>query len=500
MLFYADVSKMLTKRVFNLNIIGYLLFICFLLFAMLLRVVNLNYNTPFNDEAIYIVVGKLGLFQGDWYTYNPASWMGGHPLFYPVITALADNLGGIVASRLLNCLLGVLTVETIFFITLFILEEIKPTLSTFSKYLGASVSALALTISSTSLYVSRIATYDMPSFYLLFLSITLLFLAWKNPKNSGKWFFFSSLSLAFSYFFKVVAGFYLPFIVLFAFIESRSRGLISLNFWKKYFLYPIIFLFGVYTIFDLGPLITYLKTHAIREFVEYSEIMKNYQSYVYPLTGLIILGNLGLLIQRQWRYLFYLNFCAVWIVLSHLLSHRLATFDKHAYLSIAFFSLVCGCGLGLLVSYLKSTITKTVVVITLVGYFVLAAIFSYSDANQYNYLWTNTSSISEYLIQNTLPGDKILTESGASTILTLYDYNFPTNITTFDFLEYQKMTGDQAYIQALKDGYFDLIQLENSNAIRENIELDTYLLVKSHMENYKLSYSNSNFDIYKRIF
>ena len=49
------------------------------LFAMafFVRLYNLNYNSPFSDEALYVVVGKLGIFQHDWFSYNAKIWMGG---------------------------------------------------------------------------------------------------------------------------------------------------------------------------------------------------------------------------------------------------------------------------------------------------------------------------------------------------------------------------------------------------------------------------------------
>lgn len=82
-----------------------------------LRIYNLNYNSPFNDEAIYIVLGRLGIFQGDWWIYNAASWMAGQPYVYPSMTAIAYMSGGIVASRVLNVLIGLLAIESMFALT-----------------------------------------------------------------------------------------------------------------------------------------------------------------------------------------------------------------------------------------------------------------------------------------------------------------------------------------------------------------------------------------------
>src|SRR5688500_6963109 len=73
--------------------------------AFLLRAHNLNYNSPFIDEAMYIVVGKWGFLQKDWLTFDAASWMLGHPYAYTPLTSLAYLSGGIVGSRFLNVIL-----------------------------------------------------------------------------------------------------------------------------------------------------------------------------------------------------------------------------------------------------------------------------------------------------------------------------------------------------------------------------------------------------------
>ena len=88
----------------------FILFFLIILASFAVRVYNLNYNSPFNDEAVYIVVGKLQIFQKDFWSYNANAWMGGNSFFYPTASALAYVSGGIVGSRLLNVLFGVLAV------------------------------------------------------------------------------------------------------------------------------------------------------------------------------------------------------------------------------------------------------------------------------------------------------------------------------------------------------------------------------------------------------
>jgi hypothetical protein len=46
------------------------LLVILLLASFIIRILNLNYNTAFNDEAIYIVIGRMGLFASDWWSYG----------------------------------------------------------------------------------------------------------------------------------------------------------------------------------------------------------------------------------------------------------------------------------------------------------------------------------------------------------------------------------------------------------------------------------------------
>src|SRR3989344_196804 len=87
-----------------------------LYYALFLSVIiricfNLAYNSPFNDEAIYIVLGKLGVFQNDWTSYDAISWASGWEYIYPAITAIAYQTYGIIGSRLLNTLFGLMMLE-----------------------------------------------------------------------------------------------------------------------------------------------------------------------------------------------------------------------------------------------------------------------------------------------------------------------------------------------------------------------------------------------------
>src|SRR3990167_7889340 len=102
-----DLKKLLYFSKFPTGILALILLI-----SLAIRVYNLNYNSPFLDEAQYIVLGKKVL-ACHWQESNPFSWVGGMPLFYPTLSAIF-GVFGIIGSRFFNVLLGVLSVYLIY--------------------------------------------------------------------------------------------------------------------------------------------------------------------------------------------------------------------------------------------------------------------------------------------------------------------------------------------------------------------------------------------------
>ena len=109
--------------------------------------------------------------------------------------------------------------------------------------------------------------------------------------------------------------------------------------------------------------------------------------------------------------------------------------------------------------------------------------------------WLDSTSLQEFLRYNVKPGNKILTENGGAVILALYDITFPPeNITTFDWIDYSNLNDESGYIQAVKDKYFDYIELNNQypgkESLRENIR-------KEMIGNYLLVYKKDDFEVYR---
>ncbi len=166
-------------------------FVVLLVVIVLLRITHITYNTLFVDEAIYATVGQdvlHGVF-----TQNATTFMFGSYL-YPVVSAIANDLGGVVGLRALSAALSTITSIFVYLIALRIFGKQTALwamaifgLAGISIELGqlAVYDSLAVPLMAASLYcLVRAATTDIDDvaredWYLLAAAVTfsLSFLA-----------------------------------------------------------------------------------------------------------------------------------------------------------------------------------------------------------------------------------------------------------------------------------------------------------------------------------
>lgn len=465
------------------------------------RLINLDYNSAFNDEAVYVIVGSMGIFEKDWWTYNASSWIPGVQYFYPSITAISYNLyGGIVGSRFINVLLGVLLVETIFILTATLYYKLAgEKVITGYTMLAGVVGALVVGGSEVSHYVSRLATYDMPSFAFLFLG--LLALIHSKPVTSGRRYFYAALFLSLSYLTKIITGIFIPFIVIYFYFYAKKLGPQNLVFWKKYFLIPVLIVFIIFLLISFDSLFLYYNTQQALvkgEVQQISQTVWESSKYVWAFW---FVGTIGMFLKKQFHAWSVLTFAALWVVCFHLASSRTLSIDKHIVLTISFLGIVAGLGASNIISLLKLKSLQVtgiaLLILTLGTYWFI----SYEHLEKFNNQWENLAITEKKMSEVVKQGDKVLAESGSAIILATYEKNYPPNTTTFDWLEYRGVTGEEAFENAVRDGYFDIIQLEAQTKPKSDANAKMSLAVKNSMQsNYKLVFNKDGFYIYQRAF
>ena len=116
-------------------------------------------NSAFEDEALYLYVGHLEIahwlhgaaLQGDY-----PSYFSGAPVLYPVLGALADSIGGLVAARAVSLIEMLLATTLVYAMTRRLFNERV-----------ALCAGLVFAVAEPTLYLGNLATYDASALCLL---------------------------------------------------------------------------------------------------------------------------------------------------------------------------------------------------------------------------------------------------------------------------------------------------------------------------------------------
>lgn len=458
--------------------------------AAAVRLYNLDYNTPFTDEAIYIVIGKLGLFEGDWSSYNTQAWMAGFPYLYPSLSALAYSTGGIVASRLLSVLVGVLIVEEIYRFTYF-LGLFEPQTNRVAALLAMAFAAFF----SIGLHISRLATYDGLSILLLLVAMNALLFARQHA--TGKYYFIAAVSLLFSVLTKIITGIYFIPLAIISYIQAIHISSLNARFWKIYFFLAFSAGVLIYLAISWRDLFTYASLQAGREFASYELLLSTIWRNTDIFLILAVPSAVALWVARKRLEVAVLVGCAAILPMVHLATHRWSTLDKHTFFIALFLIPLISYGLALLWKNIRSTDLKVGYVGFALVIFLFYMVVEKQLLSELEHAWIDTGEMVEVLLPLVGPEDKVLTEAGAATILALYDKTHPSNVTTLDWIDYRGRNDNQAYAQAVRDGYFNFIELHGRVEAKKDL---TEMIRLELPGRYTLVETREPFEIYARIY
>ena len=467
------------------------------LFFVFFKLDNLNYISPYlNDESVYVIIGKMGLFENDWETYDAESWIQSNQYFYPSVSALAYTLGGMEGTRALSVIFtAIATIAAAITSYALIPERYDKNIRIF----GGLTSALLLAISVSSYYVARIAIVDAQSFMFLSLSTMYFTLALNTSKNSSSNFFMAAVTIYLAYLTKI---FIVPYIILFQIIgffylwaKKNDQLRVSLI----YFFLPLTFAMIIYEFIHFSGFVSYLTLLSDGSSMD---IHKTYEAFVVqlmPILPFALFGLLGLFIGKHVKSIIFLILLTLPMPLNHLLVHIETSTNTHAFVPYMFLSIVSGTGLAVYLSAVKNVwlnnAVRTVLLIgmVLLGYFYL---MHYKIESDY---FIDTTNLREFVSVSAKLDDKILTEVGTQIVLAAYNKTSPGNSYTYDWFEYNGISGPKAYGMAVKDGYFDIIQINGNWFTRRPIYQQISDNVLSNLdEKYELKYKEENFYVYIR--
>ena len=463
-----------------------------IIFTLVIKLNNLNYNSPFADEAVYILVGKLGLFENDWWSLNPSSWMPGLPYIYTSIAALSYESAGIVGSRAVNVFLSILLAINIYKITQILSPKKNDILAGLTSFIVISTAAI-------SIYISRLATYDIPSYYFLSLSGLYLISALKDKgQRASKSYFLASVFLSLSVLTKIITIIFAPLLVIVSAYYVHTNNKDNLKKYAVYFFIPSFVVLSLFFILNLGNLFSYASAQDVRESATLFEILTAYVDYI-SLPLFLLALSLPIMLYKRTKLTLILVTLAVIPLLFHLINLRIHTLDKHSFLSMMFFSPIIGLAVSEFVNISGNKITRSAAISIVCAVMLNFSLQSLEKASRYNRLWLDATRLEKIVPLYVDPGQKILTESGPTFMLYAYRYTHPTNITTFDWFEYKQHIGKEAYELALQEGYFDLIEIQDPELSKDIVHRRINDVVVDNLENnYELVHYIDNFYIYQK--
>jgi hypothetical protein len=410
-----------------------------LIVAFWMRVQDLGFTTAYMDESVYVVYGRMFLhhhFEAP--LDSPLRWSFGWYL-WPMISAWADSIGGIVAIRFLTVLGGTAAVAAVYAIG-------KRLYGAAAGLGGAAIFAVA----APAILASRIATRDAGTIPLFVIGLYAWVRAWQDRKV--RWWFTAFVLLFASFLCKYLVAIFFPFLVILA----LWRGWRSLVF----FCLPMTASAAVYLLHYWGDL-KYLLVYG----QGYSSLSASgdtlLQVYVYRRLDLWMICAIALLafFAKGFRRTSLLLWLGAAIALAFQWKTR-SDFDfwKHAAYPLIFLSPVAAYGIvsvsrKLSVSYSKQITFGVVGVVALCSGIAVAGS---STRYTQTVFWPNVEPILAYF-EGRLPNNaNVLIDDSVFRYYWSPMLSQRQMVDPFYF-HYGEISGQNAYRKAVEDGWFDYI-------------------------------------------
>lgn len=431
-------TKMLFKFPYNL-----LLVTC--LVAFVVRAYNLYFNSIFVDEAFYIVIGQDILAGKLDQVAGAISWVGAFPFIYPFFSGLFYSIGGIVATRLFNVELGTLCVVLLFLFTRSL--NLFPTQR--QNNIAGLIAGGLLATTAVPIQISRIAIYDMLSFTIFLVALNI-FLKAVNTKKKV-WYISSAFTIFLAFLAKYVILFYIPFFIVSGwFVPEEKRK----NF-TFYFSIPLFILTALYFLINLPNLIEYFSSQVGDPTTTYLDVLNVYWLYSSYILLFGICGAIAVWKEKK-ETIKALVFMGLLPVAVHALTRNNTSSEQHTFLVLVSFMPLAAAFFTFAVS--KNKIVGTIAVL---AFLIMNLFYSYPFVAEAETLWPNSDKAISVIKENVSGKDIILAE-GSDTVFLGLDRRTPIELVIGPFeFSYKNLEGRDAYLKAIEDRYFKVVEIEN---------------------------------------
>ncbi len=428
-------------------------------------------NTAFQDEALYIYAGRqiwqhwlVGLPLVESYSY----YFSGYPYAYPIIGGGLDMLGGLelVRSFSLACMLIVTACG--YYVTKKLFNQ-----------KSAVFAALFFVCHGPVLFLSRLATYD--PFCLCLLAVATA-LAVNASLAQRPW---RALSigpfLVLAFFAKYAALLFIPSILATLALCTLFRWG-----WKSMLVRGML---GVLSLVVVGTLAAMVvihfdpsMLHAIQATTTNRMVIEVYSrpglaEHVVEMVGLsYAVGLAGLAFARKKHLLIALLFLgsALLVPAYHIYKAELVSLDKHLAFSMFFMMPVAGYALASLSGF-RRAFSPGRYWLSGVALCLMLFLVGAREAQDMYSSWPPTTELAYALNTQVRPASgHYLAEQFEVSRYNLRSDTYTWQWTGLDFFEYTDKQGhyyfgNEAYVKAINDGYFTLIQLNYGYHIQTDI-------------------------------
>lgn len=409
--------------------------------AFWLRAQDPGFSTAYMDESVYIVYGRMFLARHFEAPLDfPLRWSFGWYL-WPMISAIADRVGGIIAVREVAAIGGTTVVIAVYGIA--------------RRLYGVSValgSAAVFAVLGPAVYVSRIATRDAGATFFFALGLWAYVRAWQE--RDRKFWFGATVLLFASFLCKYIVAIYFPALVIIALWRSWSAII--------FFCTPITFASAFYLGFywaDLKYLLLYGEGYGSLR-ASGAMLWDVYVTRRIELWVIAVLALLALIAARRGVTLLLIGGAAIGLLFQW---KTRSDFDfwKHAAYPLLFLTPAAVHGIVSAARANKRSHQRQVALAVL-AILALGAGSAWAGKSMQQdqvVFWPNVDPILGYF-EGRLPNNaKLLVDD------SVFRYYFhpmlrQSQIADPFYFHYADSTGKNAYAKAVENGWFDYLILD----------------------------------------
>jgi hypothetical protein len=423
-------------------------------------------NTAFEDEALYLYSGHLQiahLLHGTPLQGNYASYFSGAPVLYPVLGALADDVGGLAAARAVSLLAMLGTTALLYSLTRRL----------FNERVGLCA-AVVFSVTESALFLGHLATYDAPSLFLLALA------AWIVVRTAPfRWpgYLLAAPPIALAVATKYAAGLFVPTIVVLGALAAWPyRGRKALIAPPALAAAVVALLSGALSL--AGPAyltgIRFTTTARFQGTTATSVLLRDSLVWGGLPFALALIGSLAYALRprtepgeliappggRLWRITLgvVLTGTALLVPADQIHIHTLTSLQKHIGFGLFFAAPLAGVGLARIVG---DHFRRAQVGIAIWG---AALVIGMTQANDLFNSWPDSSGFITAMSRYLQPGAHYLVEVDEVPIYYFRTHRDaqPHQFTSTYFIGYtdrqgQYLTGNAGFVAAIKAGYFRVV-------------------------------------------